>query len=124
MSLSSGYSSINTSHLEYHIALPCILRILPAVLTQEQQKKVAITKPWLLHQVTEMSIAQGCFDVIKGLKKCQGAGVYFLLCLLSYQRALVIQMPSAALKHNTHPGKIKISHTGRLFVQIKRSPLI
>lgn len=67
-----------------------------------------------------MSIAQGCFDVIKGLRKCQGFGAYFLLCLLSYQRALVTHMPSAALKCNTQPGKIKISHTSRLFVQIQR----
>lgn len=67
-----------------------------------------------------MSIAQGCFDVTKGLRKCQGVGVCFLLCLLSYQRALVIHMPSAALKGDMQPGKIKISHTSRLFVQIKR----
>lgn len=67
-----------------------------------------------------MSIAQGCFDVTKSLRKCQGVGVYFLLCLLSYQRALVIHMPSAASKRNTQPGKIKIPHTSRLFVEIKR----
>lgn len=70
--------------------------------------------------MTVTSIAQGCFDVTKGLRKCQGVGVYFLLCLLSYQRALVIHMPSAASKRDTQPGKIKISHISRLFVQIKR----
>lgn len=70
--------------------------------------------------MTVTSIAQGCFDVTKGLRKCQGVGVYFLLCLLSYQRALVIHMPSAASKRDTQPGKIKISHISKLFVQIKR----
>lgn len=96
--------------------------VLPVGQVYKQQKKLGISKAWILHQVTIMSTEQGCTlgDVTKDQGKCQWFSVYSRYAY-SYQRPFVRHMPSAALKCDIQSGKTKISCGSRLVAHRKRT---